>query len=31
MHVQEEKDAAVEACGKVAEHERAFWQMAYEG
>lgn len=28
---QEDKDAAVAACGKVAAHEQAFWQMAYEG
>lgn len=27
---QEEQTAAAEACGKVAAHEQAFWQMAYE-
>lgn len=28
---QEEQTKAAEACGKVAAHEQAFWQMAYEG
>jgi len=28
---QEIQDAAVAACGQVAAHEQAFWQMAYEG
>lgn len=29
--LQEEQQAAADACGKVAEHEQAFWQMAFEG
>jgi len=28
---QEIQDAAAAACGQVAAHEQAFWQMAYEG
>ena len=29
--LQEEQQAATDACGKVAEHEQLFWQMAFEG
>lgn len=28
---QEEQQAASDACGKIAEYEQAFWQMAFEG
>ena len=29
--LQEEQEAASDACGKVAQYEQAFWQMAFEG
>ncbi|KAL3132883.1 hypothetical protein ABBQ38_006802 [Trebouxia sp. C0009 RCD-2024] len=28
---KEEQQAAADACGHVAKHEQAFWQMAFEG